>query len=132
MDGLKAQPARSLPPPHDLSLIHIQMCIRDRSRQESPKKKETASPVDKKPEPVSPSEIKVDERVPKNVRDLMTANGIDEWDIQNVVEARGYFPGDMPVWEYPKDFIDGCLVAAWDKVYGMIKEMKSKDSLVFN
>ncbi len=103
-----------------------------KSRQESPKKRETASPVDKKPEPVSPSEIKVDERVPKNLRDLMTANGVDEWDIQNVVEARGYFPGDMPVWEYPKDFIDGCLVAAWDKVYGMIKEMKSKDSLVFN
>lgn len=49
-----------------------------------------------------------------------------------MVEARGYFPGDMPVRDYPKDFVDGCLVGAWDKVYGMIKEMKDKDALVFN
>ena len=53
-------------------------------------------------------------------------------DIQNVVAARGYFPADMEVRDYPKDFIDGCLVAAWDKVYEMIKEMKEKDALVFN
>lgn len=74
----------------------------------------------------------VDERIPKNLRDLMVANQVDEWDIQAVVEARGYFPGDMPVRDYPKDFVDGCLVGAWDKVYGMIKEMKEKDALVFN
>lgn len=74
----------------------------------------------------------VDPRVPKKLRDLMIANGVDEWDIQGVVESRGYFPGDMPVWEYPHDFVEGCLVAAWDQVYEMIREMKEKDALVFN
>lgn len=74
----------------------------------------------------------LDMRIPKKLRELMEANQVCEWDIQNVVEARGYFPGDMPVWEYPPDFVDGCLVGAWDKVYGMIKEMKEKDALVFN
>ena len=47
-------------------------------------------------------------------------------------EARGYFPGDMPGTGLPEGFVDGRLVGAWDKVYGMIKEMKGKDALVFN
>lgn len=74
----------------------------------------------------------LDPRIPKKLRDLMIANDVCEWDIQNVVEARGYFPGNMPVADYPKDFVDGCLVAAWDQVYEMIKEMKANDALVFN
>ena len=74
----------------------------------------------------------LDPRIPKKLRDLMAANQVCEWDIQNVVEARGYFPGDMPIWDYPPDFVDGCLVGAWDKVYSMIREMKEKDALVFH
>lgn len=106
-----------------------------KSSQKSPKKEETAPPVDKKPEPVSPSEIKVDERVPKNLRDLMIANGVDEWDLQNVVEAKGYVPAGTPIWEYDvvnPGIVDGLLVASWTQVYETIKEMKEKDSLVFN
>lgn len=91
------------------------------------KKAEEAKTVDAPAEPV-----KVDERIPKNLRDLMMANQVDEWDIQNVVAAKGYFPVDMAVRDYPVDFVDGCLVGAWQKVYGMIKEMKEKDALVFN
>ena len=78
------------------------------------------------------SDTGLDPRIPKGLRDLMIANEVCEWDIQNVVEARGYFPGDMPVADYPADFIDGCLVGAWDKVYGMIREMKANDALVFS
>ena len=99
--------------------------------KEPSKEAETPEPVHD--EPVNkPEPPNVDERIPKNLRDLMIANDVCEWDIQAVVEARGYFPGDMPVRDYPKDFVDGCLVGAWDKVYGMIKEMKDKDALVFN
>lgn len=95
--------------------------------------KEAETPEPANDEPVNQPELSnVDERIPKNLRDLMIANDVCEWDIQVVVEARGYFPGDMPVRDYPKDFVDGCLVGAWDKVYGMIKEMKGKDALVFN
>lgn len=99
--------------------------------KEPAKETETAPPADDGPmNPPGPSGV--DGRIPKKLRDLMVANRVDEWDIQAVVEARGYFPGDMPVRDYPKDFVDGCLVGAWDKVYGMIKEMKEKDALVFN
>lgn len=107
----------------------------DKGRKEPKKEKAAPAPaadsrgsVDKGSDP-GPS---LDPRIPKALRDLMAANEVCEWDIQNVVEARGYFPGDMPVADYPEDFISGCLVAAWDKVYGMIKEMKANDALVFN
>lgn len=86
-------------------------------------------------EPTPPTVIKVDERIPKALRDLMIANGVDEWDIQNVVAARGYYTADVPIWRYDETkpgFTAGALVAAWGQVYGMIKEMKEKDALVFN
>lgn len=103
-----------------------------KSIQEPPKEEKTTPPVDTKSKPVTPPDVKVDERIPKALRDLMINNQVDEWDIQNVVAARGYFPADMAVADYPPDFIAGVLVGAWDQVYGMIKEMKEKDSLVFN
>ena len=60
--------------------------------------------------------------IPKALLDLMKANGVYEDDIRKVVAMRGYFPEDMPVREYPKDFIDGVLIGAWNQVYKMIKE----------
>lgn len=87
------------------------------------------------PEPVNDTETvenSQDPRIPKALRDLMELNHVDEWDVQNVVAARGYFPADMPVYEYPDDFITGVLVGAWDQVYAMIKEMKDKQEVPFN
>lgn len=73
-----------------------------------------------------------DMRIPKALRDLMIEYNVCEWDIQNVVEARGYFPSDMNVWDYPSDFIEGVLVGAWKDVYKMIKEAKEKEAIPFN
>lgn len=78
------------------------------------------------------SDFEPDSRIPKALRDLMISNNVNEWDVQRVVEARGYFPGDMPVYDYPKDFIEGVLVGAWDQVYAMIKEMNEKEAIPFN
>ena len=78
------------------------------------------------------SDFEPDARIPKALRDLMISNNVNEWDLQRVVEARGYFPGDMPVYDYPKDFIEGVLVGAWDQVYAMIKEMNEKEAIPFN
>lgn len=60
--------------------------------------------------------------IPKALLDLMKANDVYEEDIRKVVAMRGYFPEDMPVNQYPKDFIDGVLIGAWDQVYEMIKK----------
>lgn len=73
----------------------------------------------------------VNDKLPKALRDLMNANQVTTWDIQAVVAKRGYFPEDMPVEDYPKDFIDGVLVGAWPKVYGMIKDMKMGQEIPF-
>lgn len=107
----------------------------NKSTQEPPTAEKAAPPVNTKSEPMNPPDVKVDERIPKALRDLMIRNQVDEWDIQNVVAARGYLTVDIPVWKYEEvnpGFIDGVLVGAWDQVYAMIKEMKEKDSLVFN
>lgn len=73
-----------------------------------------------------------DPRIPKALRDLMITNRVDEWDIQNVVAARGYFPSDMPIRDYPEDFVSGVLIGAWNNVFDMIKEMRSKEEIPFN
>lgn len=73
-----------------------------------------------------------DPRIPKALRDLMINNNVCEWDIQAVVEARGYFPGDMPVYDYPEDFIQGVLVGAWPQVFAMVRDMKKNNAIPFN
>lgn len=73
-----------------------------------------------------------DSRIPKALRDLMIANKVTEWDIQDVVQAKGYFPSNMNIWDYDPDFIDGCLVGAWDEVYSAVKEMWEKEEIPFN
>lgn len=78
-----------------------------------------------------PSTI-LDQGIPKALRDLMELNHVDEWDIQGVVAARGYFPADMPIRDYPEDFISGVLVGAWDQVYAMIQEAKKNEEIPFN
>ncbi len=60
--------------------------------------------------------------IPQKLSDLMAINGVTETDIQMAVSAAGYFPLGMSIAEYPADFIDGCLIGAWDAVYEKIKE----------
>lgn len=85
--------------------------------------------------PATSEEFSVDPRVPKHLRDLMIANHVCEWDIENVVEARGYVPEGTQIWEYDTvnpGIVDGLLVASWDQVYAAIKEMKEKQEIPFN
>lgn len=71
-------------------------------------------------------------KIPKSLLDLMTENQVDEWDIQAVVAAKGYYPSDTPIENYDRDFIKGVLVGAWPQVYGMIKDMKENMVIPFN
>ena len=108
------------------------------ARQKNDAQKETAVPGDMPDgEQMSlplnqPAASGLDERIPKALRDLMEMNNVCDWDIQNVVAARGYFPADVEVRDYPSDFIDGVLVGAWPQVLAMIKEMKEKEEIPFN
>ncbi len=72
------------------------------------------------------------DNIPQALKDLMQENNVSEWDIQNVVAARGYYPGDTPVEKYDSGFIQGVLIGAWEKVYGMIQMMREKQEIPFN
>lgn len=62
--------------------------------------------------------------VPENLRRLMLAANISPKELQSLVGKKGYFPADMPIRDYPKDFVDGCLVARWsDKEDGVYKQL---------
>lgn len=58
--------------------------------------------------------------VPEKLAPLMAANNVTPEELQTVVGQRGYFPADMPVSAYPTDFVEGCLVAAWNQVLDLI------------
>ncbi len=57
----------------------------------------------------------------KALRDLMKANGVDDYQVQAAFAARGYFPEQTPLENLPADFIQGVLVGAWAQVYNWIK-----------
>ncbi|MEF2969261.1 ATP-binding protein [Paenibacillus sp. M1] len=60
------------------------------------------------------------------LRDLMIRNQVTEAEIQAAVAKRQYLPADMPVADYPLDFVEGVLVAAWGQVYAIILEIRDQ------
>lgn len=71
------------------------------------------------PAGISASDLQA-QGVPTALAQLMAANNVTPEELQTVVGQRGYFPADMPVKDYPADFVSGCLVAAWPQVLEMI------------
>lgn len=65
--------------------------------------------------------------IPKALSDLMEANNVTETMIQMAVAKRGHFPIDMPVADYPDDYVNGVLIGAWDQVLAVIKELMNDD-----
>lgn len=64
----------------------------------------------------------VPEKIPEALRDLMISDCISEKEIRLVVSNKGFFPFDMPVSDYPPDFITGWLLTVWDKVIEAVKQ----------
>lgn len=62
----------------------------------------------------------IPEDIPKALRDLMIENRVFPAEIQRAVYENGHFPIDTPISNYPTDYIEGVLVAAWPKVYAKV------------
>lgn len=77
--------------------------------------------------------VEPDKRIPKALRDLMITNSIGEWDLQNVVNMRlpGAFPFDMPVQDYPMDFINEWILPNWDKIIEFVKNFRDSTEIPF-
>lgn len=65
-----------------------------------------------------------EENIPQALADLMAANNVTARDIQQAVAYKGYFPADMPIANYPEDFVMGCLVAAFPQMLQVINQLK--------
>lgn len=52
--------------------------------------------------------------------DLMTASHVQPDELQRVVGEKGYFPSDMPVEQYPQDFVEGWCIPFWPQITEMI------------
>ncbi len=86
------------------------------------------------PEPdISKSEtFRLNDYIPKALQDLMYVNLVSEEELMEAVNSRGIFPKGTPFVNLPKDYIDGCLIAAWPKVLAVIKDIRSKQEIPFD
>ncbi len=66
--------------------------------------------------------VGIPDGIPPALADLMRQNNVTESEIQLAVGLRGYFPENMPIANYPTEFIQGVLIGAWAQVFGMIQE----------
>lgn len=87
---------------------------------------ETPKP-EPKPEPTPPPTHAQNNKLPKALADLMTANNVTEDEIQEVVGKRGYYPSDTPIENYDPKFVSGVLVGAWAQVFKMIEDARYDD-----
>lgn len=78
------------------------------------------------------SAFHVDERIPKELRDLMEEKLVSEEEIQAVVAERGYYPRSTPINNYDPNFISGVLVGAWGQVYNMIEKLRESYEIPFD
>lgn len=53
---------------------------------------------------------------------LMAAAQVQPSELQAVVGSKGYFPADMPVQNYPQDFVEGWCIPWWQNIVGMIQQ----------
>lgn len=84
------------------------------AKQKTVKKSEPESTV-----PVQNTDIPATSTVNatlQKVYDLMKQEHITEEQIRKAVAMKGYFPEDMPMKDYPSDFIDGVLIGAWEQI----------------
>jgi len=81
-------------------------------------------PIEEYPEPLPETLTETPTGIPPALAELMSASGVTAEEIQAVVAQRGYFPADMPVSDYPADFVNGVLVGAWDAVHKMITDCR--------
>lgn len=68
----------------------------------------------------APNNIVIPQGIPKSLVDLMRANSVSEEEIRLAVANKHYYPYETPITNYDPNFVNGCLVAAWDAVYKLI------------
>lgn len=88
-----------------------------KQKTEPPKPVTPAALAHKKPAPQTKHEALLGK-----VRALMAQAEMPERTVTESIAKKGYFPKDMPIDEYPDDFIEGVLIGAWDQIVKFIED----------
>lgn len=111
------EPAPSAPTPADQDDNMRFIPIKGKSR-----KKPSEKPTER-PETMKSDDPAKDKLLAKVWKNMVDAGVYDPLSLQAVVAQRGYYDGAIPVKDYEADFIEGCLIEAWDKVKGLCQEV---------
>lgn len=83
-----------------------------------PQQNFTASP----PPDANPFPEVIPPYVHPQLADLMKMHGVTVGEIELAVTEKGYFPLGTEISQYPRDFVEGCLIAGWQGLHGYIVE----------
>lgn len=72
------------------------------------------------------------DKLPKNLKDLMNHDTIGEWEIQQAVYAKGYYPADTLIQDMDPEFIQGWIIGFWPKVKELIQQIRDNQAVPFN
>lgn len=80
-------------------------------------KKAAPAPKPDVPEGATPHE---------RLRTLMDAAGVSEDDVKMIVARKGHYTEEVPIDEYPEEFVSKWLIAHWDQIVALIKPNTNK------
>lgn len=75
------------------------------------------------------------DHLPDQLKQLMETDGITEWEIEQVVFSRGYFPMDTPIEKMEQanpGFIEGWIIKFWPNVRQMALQVREDERVPFN
>ena len=72
------------------------------------------------------------DRLPQNLKDLMNHDTIGEWEIQQAVYAKGYYPADTLIQDMDPEFIQGWIIGFWPQVKELIQQIRDNQAVPFN
>ena len=62
----------------------------------------------------------------QQLRTLMNAAGVSEDDVKMIVARKGHYTEEVPIDEYPEEFVSKWLIAHWDQIVSLIKPNTNK------
>ena len=122
-------PKSEIPAPEAPKEVHAE--APEEKPKAEPKKATPKKSAAKKEEPKADAAPDPLAGIPKALADLMRANNVTRDEIEAAVSIRGYFPHGTPIENYPKEFVDGCLVGAWPQVFSIVEEVRNPKDVPF-
>ena len=100
-----------------------------------PQKKEPPKEPEKKADKVEPKKVEPKKqennsyKITKELGQLMEHDKVSMEQIMNAVYKKGYFPKGTQFEDLPEDFVQGCIIAGWNK--GLLKLIRDMEEAPF-